>query len=197
MNVALRPWTTEQFLEWEARQELRHEFDGVRPMARAGGKAAHAAIQRNLITALGNALRDKPCQPYGIEFKIALADHSIRYPDAFVNCTPIPPAATVVYDPVVVFEILSDSSAKTDLFIKNAEYRGTPSIQRYVVLQQTEASATVFARKGEDWVMMPPAGPAVTLSMPEIGTTIEMAEIYRRVTFEQAADDPSPDTGTA
>jgi hypothetical protein len=49
MSVTLqRPWTTEQFLAWEERQELRFEFDGVRPVAMAGGTAAHSAIQRNL-----------------------------------------------------------------------------------------------------------------------------------------------------
>ena len=183
MNVALRPWTTAMFLGWEARQEQRHEFDGVRPIAMAGG-TAHAAIQRNLITALGNALRDKPCQPYGSELKIAVADHSIRYPDAFVACTPIPPAATVVYDPVVVFEIVSDSSVKTDLVTKNAEYRATPSVLRYVVLQQAEAMATVFVRKGEDWVMQPLAGADTILAMPEIDATIAMADVYHRVVFE-------------
>ncbi|HEX4178798.1 MAG TPA: hypothetical protein VHY57_10185, partial [Rhizomicrobium sp.] len=61
MNVALkRPWTTEQFLAWEERQELRYEFDGFQPIAMAGGTAAHSAIQRNLIVALGVGLRGKP-----------------------------------------------------------------------------------------------------------------------------------------
>jgi len=45
MNVALRkPMTLEQFLAWEERQELRHEFDGFQPIAMAGGTATHATI---------------------------------------------------------------------------------------------------------------------------------------------------------
>lgn len=48
MNVALRnPMTLAEFLEWEERQELRYEFDGVGPVAMIGGTFAHAAIQRN------------------------------------------------------------------------------------------------------------------------------------------------------
>jgi nucleoside phosphorylase len=46
MNVTLRtPWTVERFLAWEERQELRHEFDGVRTIAMTGGTVAHDAIQ--------------------------------------------------------------------------------------------------------------------------------------------------------
>jgi Uma2 family endonuclease len=168
MNVALqRPWTTEQFLAWEERQELRFEFDGVRPVAMAGGTAAHSAIQRNLIG----------------ELKIKVADGPIRYPDAFVVCTPVPPRATVVADPVVIFEIVSDGSAEEDFVTKNAEYRATPSVQRYVILQQIQPAAAVFTRRGEDWLADLLTADAI-LHMPEIGLDITLAELYADVEFE-------------
>jgi len=177
MNVALRlPMTLQQFLAWEERQELRYEFDGFQPVAMAGGTAAHAAVQRNLIIALGVRLRGKLCQAYGSELKIEVAGR-IRYPEAFVVCTPVPPRSTVVTDPVVVFEVLSDGTANDDLVLKNAEYRATPSIQRYVILQQTHAGAIVFARKGEDWITEIVNDKGVLL-MPEIGIEIPMTEIY-------------------
>ena len=177
MNVALRrPMTLPEFLAWEERQELRYEFDGFRPIAMAGGTAAHAAVQRNLIFCLTGRLQGKPCQPYGSELKI-LVDGHIRYPEAFVVCTRVPPRTTVVADPVVVFEVLSDGSTHDDLVVKNAEYRATPSIQRYVVLQQTHPGATVFVRKGDDWVTEI-VGNAGTLHMAEIDIEIPIAEIY-------------------
>ena len=187
MNVALRrPMTLEQFLAWEERQPLRHEFDGVQPVAMTGGTAAHAAIQVNLITSLRNRLRGKPCQPFGSELKLLVAGR-VRYPDAFVVCTPVPPRATVVTEPVVVFEVLSDSTAGNDLVVKNAEYRATPSVQRYVVLQQTSAAAVVFARKGEDWVTDLLAGDDAVLRLPEVGIEIPLAEIYADVEFDDPA----------
>jgi hypothetical protein len=49
VNVALqRLWTTEQILVWESRQELRYPFDGVRPIAVAGGIAVHGSIRHNV-----------------------------------------------------------------------------------------------------------------------------------------------------
>lgn len=121
--------TLRQFLAWEERQPLRYEFDGFQPVAMTGGTAAHSAIQRNILHALTGRLRGKPCQPYGNDLKIEVVGRA-RYPDAFVVCMPVAPRQTVVTDPVVVFEVLSDGTANTDLVEKNAEYRATPSIQR-------------------------------------------------------------------
>ena len=71
MNLAVRkPMSLAEFLEWEERQELRYEFDGVEPSAMTGGSLRHAAIQRNLAMAIGNRLRGKPCQFFGSDLKI-------------------------------------------------------------------------------------------------------------------------------
>jgi Uma2 family endonuclease len=178
MSIALRkPMTLTEILSWEERQEVRYEFDGLRPVAMAGGTAAHAAIQRNLLFSLTGRLRCKPCQPYGSDLKIEVAGR-IRYPGAFVVCSPAPRSATVITNPVVNFDVLSDGTAHDDLVLKNAEYRQTPSVQRYVILQQTHPGAIVFARKGEDWVTELLSGDGAMMRMPEIGIEIPVAELY-------------------
>ena len=93
-----------QFLAWEERQELRHEFDGFQPVAMTGGTAAHDAIQMNLHAALVSRLRGRPCRPHGSDLKVEVVGR-VRYPDAFVVCTPVAPRQTVVTDPAVVFEV--------------------------------------------------------------------------------------------
>ena len=128
--------TVEAFLEWEEGQPTRHEFDGFQPRAMTGGSAGHSRVQRNLIFELTSRLKGKPCEPFGSELKI-LAAGSVRYPDAFVVCSPVRDKATLVTDPVVVFEIISPSTSGVDRIIKNQEYWDTPSIQRYVILSRT------------------------------------------------------------
>ena len=182
--VVQRPMTMEEFLAWEAGQELRWEFDGFAPTAMTGGTAGHSTIQRNTIAALAPRLRGRPCQAYTADLKIRVAG-SIRYPDAFVVCSPVPRNATVVTDPVVVFEVLSPSTASVDHFVKNQEYRDTPSIQRYVILEQDFVGATVFARAGDDWVGHVVGADAV-LTMPEISIDIPLAELYEGVEFGAA-----------
>ena len=182
--------TIEAFLAWEERQELRHEFDGWRPLAMVGGTAAHALITRNLAISVGGRLRGKPCVFYNSELKL-LVGGSIRYPDGFVVCTPVPPRSTVVTDPVVIFEVLSDSTSSTDRIEKNREYAATASVRRYVMLEQDRIAATVFAREGADWVgRVLPAEAALT--MPEIGIDVPLAELYEGVAFPDA---PQPQEG--
>jgi Uma2 family endonuclease len=153
-----------------------------------GGTAGHSAIQRNLSIALGTRLRGNPCQVYTVDLKVRAAG-SIRYPDAFVVCRPVPRTATVVDDPLVVFEVLSPSTASVDHFVKNREYRDTPSIRRYVMLEQDVIGATVFERAGDDWVGHVLGADAV-LDMPEIGIQVPLAEFYEGVAVE-------PDTSAA
>jgi Uma2 family endonuclease len=149
MSAVLKPMSLEAFLDWENRQELKYEFDGFQPVGMTGVSAAHSRIQVNLLGLLYNALRGHRCQPHGSDLKVQVAGR-IRYPDAFIVCTPISDGALVVHDPVVVFEILSPSTSDKDHFEKNLEYRDTPSIQRYVMLEQSGLGATVFSRAADD-----------------------------------------------
>ncbi|MEA2737226.1 MAG: hypothetical protein QOH05_533 [Acetobacteraceae bacterium] len=193
MSVVLqKPMTLDAFLAWEQQQELRWEFDGFAASAMTGGTAEHSAIQRNLSIAVGGRLRGQRCQLYTADLKISVAG-SIRYPDAFVVCSPVLRGTLVVTDPVVVFEVLSPSTASTDIGAKNEEYRDTPSIQRYVMLAQDHQLATVFARVEDDWVGHIISGDAV-LAMPEIGIEVPLAELYVGVSFPGTAQDVSTAT---
>jgi len=177
VNVVLRkPMSLEQFLAWEAKQEQRYEFDGVHPLAMTGGTFEHDQITFNLRKALDARLAGKPCRPFGPNVKV-IAAGSVRYPDGGVICSPPVAGTTIMEDPVVVFEVASESTARTDRIDKVREYQATASIQRYVILEQTSVAATVFARLGKIWTAS-----ALTendiLSMPEIGIELPLAECY-------------------
>ena len=188
MNQALRwPMTLNEFLAWEERQELRHEFDGIQPVAMTGGTRAHAYIQGNLVTSLNARLRGGPCRAFGSDLKVEAAGR-IRYPDAFVTCTAGANESTVVRDPVVVFEVLSTGTARTDRITKNREYEATASVQRYVMLEQGGIAATVFERVGKEWIGHILAEDAV-LRIPEIGIELPLAELYDGIDVTQAGAD--------
>jgi Uma2 family endonuclease len=188
MSLALRkPMTLAEFLEWEERQPVRYEFDGIGPVAMTGGTAGHADVQRNLAIALGGRLRGKPCRFYGSDLKIQVADGHIRYPDGMVVCSPVDRTATVVHDPVIVFEVLSPSTTRTDRIVKAREYQATPSVQRYVMLEQDGVSATVYARSGEIWTHEIMVADSI-LSLPEIRVELPLAELYEGIVFEAEQD---------
>ena len=184
MNLAIRkPMSLTEFLEWEDRQELRYEFDGVEPVAMTGGTVGHATIQGNLAIAIGGRLRGKPCRFYGSDLKIRVANDHIRYPDGMVVCSPFDPAAKVVHDPVVIFEVLSPSTAAKDRIVKAREYQATPSVKRYVMLEQERIGATVLVRAQDGWSASILKDDDA-LDMPEIGLAIPLAEFYEGLAFE-------------
>lgn len=185
MSGALRtPMTIDAFLDWETEQERKWEFDGFAPIAMTGGTLGHARIQRNLMNALTDRLRGRPCEPLGPDVKIEVAG-SIRYPDALVVCSPQSDKRSVAENPVVVFEIVSPSSSRIDRFVKAREYGGTASIQRYVIVEQTSQSATVFTRMNGIWASTIRDGED-ELDMPEIGISVPLSELYTGV---QLTDD--------
>lgn len=185
-----RPMAPDEFLAWEADQELKWEFDDFQPVAMTGGTRAHAVVQANLVTALTNRLHGKPCRAYGSDLKIQTGP-GYRYPDASVSCTPFPDSEMVVAEPVVIFEVLLASTAGDDRTIKLAEYQSLPSVRRYVMLEQDRVFATVITRTGTGWDHAL-AGPDGTLAMPEIGVEIPMTELYDGLALAAAAQVIAP-----
>jgi Uma2 family endonuclease len=167
--------SVEAFLDWERRQELRYEFDGAQAVAMTGGTLNHSAIATNVASSLGRRLQ-RPCRVFRGDVKLLVAG-SVRYPDAAVTCSPVDGQSDVLPDPVVVFEVLSASTASIDRVTKNQEYRATASIQRYIMLEQTRIAATIFARVNDDWIGTVISGEAV-LAMPEIGVELPLSELY-------------------
>jgi Uma2 family endonuclease len=183
MNLAVRkPMSLAEFLEWEERQELRYEFDGVEPVAMTGGSVGHATIQANLAVALGGKLRGTACRFYGSDLKVQVANDHIRYPDGMIACSPADRTAKVVRDPVVIFEVLSPSTAAQDRIVKAREYQATPSVQRYVMLEQDRIGATIHVRAQDGWSVLV-LKDEDTLAMPEIGLSIPLAEFYEGLEF--------------
>ena len=184
MNIALRkPMTLAEFLAWEERQEFKHEFDGFGPVAMSGGTLRHAALQRKLSTALDNRLRGKSCDFYGSDVKFLTAEGTVRYPDGMVVCGPVNLNATYVENPTVVFEVLSPSTTRTDRIAKVREYQASPSVQRYVMLEQDGVAAVVYARAGAMWTHEILTAESV-LALPEIGVDLPLAELYEGIAFE-------------
>lgn len=169
------------FLDWEERQELRYEFDGSQPVAMTGGTLRHEAIGTTLRALLYARLRGSPCRPWGPNSKVEVQGR-IRYPDAVVSCTRGHADDTIIPAPVVVFEILSPTTSRTDRIEKLREYQATPSIQRYVILEQDSIAAMVFSRQADEWT-----GHALTetdvLRMPEIAIELPMTDIYADAEF--------------
>jgi len=169
------PCTLEEFLVWELRQECRYEWDGVQPVAMVGGTARHSELACRVNDALRAALRGGPCQVFRSDMRVRTERNTrIRYPDLVVTCSPVLPDDQVVPDPVLIFEVLSETTAATDRGIKRIEYAALPSLTRYVMLVHDAPIAVVcdraerFRERQEH----------VALDLPAFGLHLPLAELY-------------------
>lgn len=195
MNIALRKprMTREEFFDWAQARDARYEFDGFEPVAMTGGSINHNLITLNSHRALYARLKGSGCRPLGPDAGVATVGDAVRYPDALVTCTQAPGTANLVPEVVVVFEVLSPTSGRTDRIEKVREYRAVASIRRYVILEHTSVGLTVFERANgeEEWRATALTGDDI-LRMPEIGIEIPVAEFYEDVDLPHASSQDSP-----
>ncbi len=189
MTVALRQpvMTRDQFLDWVQAQEGRYEFDGFQPVAMTGGTNNHNRICQNIWFALRARLRGSGCNVFGPDAGLATAGNAVRYPDALVTCAKVPGLALLTPGVVAVFEVLSPSSDRADRIDKLREYRGVPSIRRYVVLEHRSAGVTLFSRTDgtADWTAAALTADE-TLEMSELGVSVPVQDFYEDVDFSGA-----------
>jgi Uma2 family endonuclease len=86
----------EQFFAWAEAQDIRHEFDGVEPVAMTGGTVNHSRITQNLLVALRTRLHGKGCEALGPDAGLRTVGEAVRYPDALVTCSKVEGAAREV-----------------------------------------------------------------------------------------------------
>ncbi|HVC60318.1 MAG TPA: Uma2 family endonuclease [Acetobacteraceae bacterium] len=171
--------TREEFLNWAEAQDVRYEFDGFQPVAMTGGTRDSTQISQNIYSALRTRLNGTGCGPLGPDAGVATIGDAVRYPDALVTCTRGPGTDRIVPGVVVIFEVLSPTSGRTDRIDKLREYQAVASIRRYVILEHTSVGLAVYARAmGDDNWIATALTEGDALRMPEIGIEIPVAEFY-------------------
>ena len=131
-----------EYLAAESAYETRHEFLNGEVWAMAGGTPEHSALAAAVIGELTLALRGKPCRVYTPDVRVrVLATGLSTYPDVTVVCGAEETATEdpdALVNPVVLVEVLSDSTEGYDRGMKAAHYRRIPSVQAYVLVCRRE-----------------------------------------------------------
>ena len=142
--------TEAEYLEWEARQDTRHEFVDGEVFAMVGVSRPHVYIVANLMRDLGVHLRGTPCSPMATDFKVRSPRGNYRYPDVFVECERKGGGTYHSEEPVLLIEVLSDSTRKIDERDKPLEYFNIPTLQEYVLIEQDFVKVQVL-RRSQHW----------------------------------------------
>ncbi len=178
--------TPEEYLEWEAKQELRYEYIDGEILAMTGGTIPHNKVYFNLYTAVRPHLSQRGCEPYVADVKVQANENSrYFYPDLVVTCHPYDlKARDFIQHPTLIVEVLSPSTASYDRGNKFKYYRQIPSLQEDVLVDSESTLVEVYRRgEGKMWFCnYYEAGEAIALESIEFQCPIEF--LYEGVTFE-------------
>ena len=174
----------EDYLEAEQASVLKHEWlDGV-VYAMGGGSIEHGRLAANMLAVLKNALAGE-CVVYSADVAIYIRETRFStYPDGSVTCGPLEVhrgeqgIGEALLNPVLIVEVLSDSTEKYDRGEKFAHYMRVPTLREYVLVSQGEPCIDVFRRPKRGHWRHEVARAGDTLGLR--GRTIAVDDIYRK-----------------
>ena len=171
-----------EYLAAEEASEIRHEFLNGEVWAMSGGTPEHGALAAALIRHIGNALDGRPCRVFTSDVRVRVADTGLStYPDVTIVCSQVetaPEDANAVTNPVVLVEILSDSTEAYDRGAKFAHYRRLPSLQAYVLVSQMEPRIEVYRRTDAGQWLLSEARGGETIEIAPLAVTLDVNAIY-------------------
>ncbi len=182
-TAALTRYTPEEYLALERNAEFKSEYIDGRIIAMTGAQRPHIVIVHNLDRELGMRLLDSPCEIYPADMKVKI-DTSGRYvyADLCVSCDPRfeDGAVDVLLTPVLIVEVLSESTEKYDRGEKFFHYRRIESLREYVLLSQKECLVERYVREGEFWRFSSVDDLDASLILTSVGSEIPLRRIYAK-----------------
>ena len=150
----------ETYLEWEKTQAEKYEYLNGEVYAMVGARDAHVTTAGNIFALLREHLRGGPCRVYISDMKLRVEAANAFYPDVFVAFDPRDRAEdTYKRFPILIIEVLSDSTAGYDRGRKFAVYRQVESLQEYAIIDPDTFTVDCFRRdESGHWVLYAFAG---------------------------------------
>ncbi|WP_416670958.1 Uma2 family endonuclease [Egbenema bharatensis] len=189
MTIAPRqpkPHTAEEYLALEVESEIRHEYRNGEIIPMTGGTPEHNEITGNLIYLLKSVLRGQPYSIFVTDQRLWIPDLDLyTYPDVMVIQRPLelkPGRKDTVTNPVLIAEVLSDSTQGYDRGEKFAAYRTIPTFQEYLLIDQSKAHVEQFVWQSEhQWLFTEYKGLEAQIGLSSVPVEIGLKDLYEGV----------------
>jgi Uma2 family endonuclease len=183
--------SVDDYLRGELVSPIKHEYVDGFVYAMAGARNAHTDIAGNTFGSLFIRLRGRKCRPRNSDAKVRIRlPRKIRfyYPDVSIVCRPNSRSDQYHDRPVVIAEVISESTRRIDEGEKKEAYLTIPTLDVYLIIEQDSPKVLAYRRKGRGFVQEVYSGLKAIIPLPEIGTELPLAEIYEAVEFVPVQD---------
>ncbi|MGC4045699.1 MAG: Uma2 family endonuclease [Armatimonas sp.] len=177
--------TPQEYLAWETAQNEKHEYISGHILNMAGASSRHNRLCVRALTILERLLETRECLPFPSDQKVRIREMGpFFYPDVSVVCEPVIDEDECLRNPVVIIEVLSDSTDHLDRGEKWSHYRQLESLRHYILLSQTEPLAEHYSRSSGDqavWSFVELKGKDAVLDLGALEVALPLGELYRRL----------------
>ncbi len=183
-TAALNRYTPEEYFALERHAEFRSEYIDGRIIAMSpGASRPHNLIVGALIHQITAKLQNGPCEVYPSSQRVKVsASGDYLYPDVALSCDPEFEDMTSdnLLNPVLLIEVLSDSTEGCDRRKKFDLYRRMESLREYVLVSQKEPRVGRHVRQGDFWRHSTVEGLDASLPLTSVGIEIPMGWLYHK-----------------
>jgi len=193
LPILERRFDAAAYLAWEEAQEERHEYIAGEVFAMVGVRQSHNLATLNLATLLRRELKGSPRRVFVQSLKTRVeAGDCFFYPDVVVTCDPRDRLTPdYVSHPLLVAQVLSESTAAFDRGRKFAAYRKLESLQDYVLVDLTTQRIEVFRRDGEKRWVLYDYGPEDQVELASLGLHLPVEAVLEDTREDFAAETPT------
>ena len=180
--------TIEEYFAREDTAELRSEYYCGDVFAMAGGTPNHNRITVNLASLLNSQFRSGPCEAFSSDLRVQVAkDFHYTYPDVVVVCGELILAESrsdTITNPVVIMEVLSESTKDYDRGTKFTAYRSIETLTDYILIDQDTVHIEYFSKERDGtWRLREFFSTEEVIEIKSIEAMLPAKEIYERVAF--------------
>eukprot|EP01136_Pigoraptor_vietnamica_P002712 Opistho-1_new@31040 len=148
VEVSARIYSVEEYFEIENHSEIRHEFEDGILIPMPGETLDANEIAGNISATLRKELRKKGFRIFTHDVRTIVHERRIyRYPDLVITASSTVKDIRHVTEPVLIVEVLSESTEEVDRNKKFRQYTALPSLQYYLMVHQGTALVEFYRRK--------------------------------------------------
>ena len=184
-----RLYTPEEYLELEETAEHKSEYRQGEILPMTGATTNHNEISLNFCANFKLKMRGQNYKIYMGDVKLWIPRYSLyTYPDVMViQGTPVyeGTSKTTVTNPLIILEVLSNSTKNYDRTDKFRFYRSIPELKEYIMVDQYEYYIEQYAKNTEDeWVFNEYESEQAVLFLKSIEFQLSLIDIYEGVNFD-------------
>ena len=186
-SVEKNIYTEDEYFEFERTSLGRWEYVDGEIRAMSGGTANHSTIAMNIGATLRAALFPRGCRVFGSDMKVHTGDGVNTFPDISVVCGPLTfhrGRADLLTNPLLIVEVLSDSTEAYDRGDKFRHYQSIPTLTDYLLVAQDEARVELYTRCEDHWEYRQISGLTETVHLPSVETTLSLTDIYALIEWD-------------